>query len=135
MKDELPHNLEVEKVLLASVLLDEKALEWIIEAQITQDDFYSAKHRLIFRHIRELSSLERPIDLITLTDSLDRSGDLDKAGGASYLSSLTDGVPVGTTLSVHEYCRIVRRDSRKRQVANIAWNLLAKARNGTDDLA
>ena len=90
----LPHNLEAERALLGSVLLDNGALNVALEV-ISKDDFFSEAHRLTFEKMMEISEKNRTIDLVTLAEELSKEGLLEKIGGAAYLAALTDGVPVG----------------------------------------
>jgi replicative DNA helicase len=70
-------------VLLGFALTDSEGLKVILGADISSDDFYSPAHRLIFKHILDLSSAGDPVDLVTVNDSLHRTGDLDRAGGSA----------------------------------------------------
>ena len=103
----LPHNLEAERALLGSVLLDNGALNVALEV-IGKDDFFSDAHRLTFEKMTEISEKNRTIDLVTLAEEFSKEGLLEKIGGAAYLAALTDGVPVGSSASVTEYSRIVK---------------------------
>ena len=128
----LPHNEEAEKALLGSILLDESALNIVLE-NLVREDFYSESHRLIFEKMSALFDGTHVIDLVTLCEELSKEGLLEKAGGAAYLASLTDGLPVGTTASVAEYCRIVKEKSIFRQLINASHNVAARAFQGAED--
>jgi replicative DNA helicase len=128
----LPHNLEAERAILGSVLLDNGAINVALE-QITKDDFYSDSHRLIFEKMGEISERNRTIDLVTLSEELAKEGLLEKVGGAAYLAALTDGVPVGSSASVGEYSRIVKEKSIIRRLINASNNVIARCLEATDD--
>ena len=81
----------------------------------------------------EISEKNRTIDLVTLSEELAKDGLLEKAGGAAYLSALTDGVPIGTTAAMGEYCRIVKEKSTIRRLINASNNTIARCYEGTDD--
>ena len=132
-----PHNLESERALLGSILLDVASLETAQKTlTINSDgwcsDFYSPGHRLIFRKMLKLAEVRGEFDVVTLSESLMKDGNLDKAGGAAYLSALTDGVPIGATVAVSEYCRIIRDKSLQRRIIETANNLMARAASGLD---
>lgn len=127
-----PHNLEAERALLGSILLDNDCLKSILET-LAQDDFYSQAHRLIFEKMLAISEKKQAIDAVTLSEEFSRNGSLEKAGGMAYLSTLTDGVPIGAAAAVSEYCRIVKDKSTARRLINSAQNLIARAMQGTDD--
>jgi hypothetical protein len=126
-----PHNLEAERALLGSILLDNEALTEACKT-IGRFDFFSEAHRLTFGKMLELHDSRRVIDLVTLSEELSKDGLLEKAGGAAYLSGLTDGVPIGTTDGLLEYCRIVKDKAKKRRAINAANNIIARALEGTD---
>ena len=128
----LPHNLEVERALLGSILLDNAALNVALET-VQTNDFFSEAHRITFEKILQLSQKNRPAELVTLAAELTREGLLEKAGGAAYLAGLADGVPIGTTASVAEYSRIVKEKSLIRRLINASNNTIARCLEGTDD--
>ena len=128
----VPHNLEAERALLGSVLLDNGALNFALEI-LGKEDFYSEAHRLTFEKMTEISEKNRTIDLVTLSEELAKEGLLEKAGGAAYLAALTDGVPIGTMAAMGEYCRIVKEKSTIRRLINASNNTIARCLEGTDD--
>jgi replicative DNA helicase len=128
----LPQNLEAERAILGSVLLDNSALNVALE-NLTKDDFFSDSHRLMFEEMVAISSRNRSIDLVTLAEELSKNGLLEKTGGAAYLAALTDGVPVGSTASIAEYARIVKEKSIIRKLINASNNVIARCLEATDD--
>src|SRR5271155_4743495 len=93
--DSLPHNLEAERSILGAVLLDSRSLPAAMEV-VSPLDFFLGQHVHIFGAMIECYERHVPVDIITLMDSLQRSDDLESAGGVPYLSSLADGLPVLT---------------------------------------
>jgi len=128
----VPHNLEAERALLGSILLDNGSLNLALEV-IAKDDFFSEAHRVTFEKMLELSEKNRTIDLVTLSEELSKDGVLEKAGGAAYLAALTDGVPIGISVAVSEYSRIVKEKSLVRRLINASNNVIARCLEGTDD--
>jgi replicative DNA helicase len=128
----VPHNLEAERALLGSILLDNGVLNQALET-IEKNDFFSEAHRVIFEKMGELSEKNRTIDLVTLSEELSREGLLEKTGGAVYVSSLTDGVPIGAPASVNEYSRIIKEKSIIRRLINASTNVMARCYEGADD--
>jgi replicative DNA helicase len=128
----VPHNLEAERALLGSVLLDNSALNSALET-LSKDDFFSAAHRVTFEKMAEISEKNRTIDLVTLCEELSKDGLIEKSGGAAYLAALTDGVPIGTTAAVGEYCRIVKEKSTVRRLINASNTVISRCLEGTDD--
>jgi replicative DNA helicase len=128
----LPHNLEAERALLGSVLLDNSALNIVLEVA-GKDDFFSEAHRIIFERMLALFEKNRTIDLVTVAEELGKEGLLERVGGAAYLASLTDGIPMGTAASVHEYARIVKEKALVRRLINASSNVIARCLEAQDD--
>ncbi len=82
-----PQNMEAEQAVLGSVLLQSEALISSME-RIRSEDFYSTAHQLIFEAMIELGEANQPIDLVTLTASLQDKQQLEEIGGVSYLAKL-----------------------------------------------
>jgi replicative DNA helicase len=128
----IPQNLEAERALLGSVLLDNSALDIALEF-IGKDDFFSEAHHITFEKMLDLSEKNRTIDLVTLSEELSKEGLLEKAGGAAYLAALTDGVPLGASAAVSEYTRIVKEKSVVRRLISASNNVIARCLEGADD--
>lgn len=99
-----PHNLEAEQSTLGGMLLSQEAVAEVFEA-VSGVDFYAPKHELIFNAILSLFGKGEPTDVIAVSDELNKSGNLLKAGGADYLHSLTSYVPTAANASY--YAKIV----------------------------
>lgn len=119
-----PQNLEAEVAALGALLLNEEALPVVIR-YLRPDDFYRSAHRRIFEAILALFNRSDPVDLITLTDELERSEALEACGGAAYISGLTTGVP--TSANIEYYARIVQACSMRRRMLTLAAELSADA--------
>jgi replicative DNA helicase len=124
--------LEAERALLGSILLDNSALNLAMEG-VGKDDFFSEAHRITFDKMLAISEKNRTIDLVTLSEELSKEGQIERAGGAAYLAALTDGVPIGTSVAVSEYSRIVREKSILRRLINASNNVISRCLEGTDD--
>ncbi len=128
----VPQNLEAERALLGSVLLDNQTLNPALE-HIHRNDFFSESHRRIFEKMVELSERQRLVDVVTLAEELAKEEWLEKVGGVAYLTSLSDDVPAGTSLSITEYARIIREKSLLRRLINISENIISRAQQDGDD--
>ncbi len=127
-----PHNLEAERALLGSILLDNGVLNQALEL-IDKSDFFSDGHRTIFEKMLGLSEKNRTIDLVTLSEDLSREGLLEKVGGAGYVAALTDGIPIGVSASIDEYSRIIKEKSLVRRLINASNNVITRCFEGVDD--
>ncbi len=112
-----PQNLDAEKSVLGSLLLDHDALIRIAES-LRPEHFYRQAHSLIYAAILRLFEAREPADLITLSDELNRFQELDKVGGDGYLAELAAGVP--TAAHIEHYARIVKDNYTRRQLITTA---------------
>ena len=125
----LPQNLDAERSILGAILLDNHALNAAIE-NIKPEDFFLEQHRRVFNQMIALGEAQQAIDLVTLTESLHRVGDLESSGGAPYLASLADGMP--RVSNVEHYARIVREKALLRNLIHATHNIQQRALEGED---
>lgn len=118
-----PQNLEAESSVLGGILLDNEAINHVLEL-LRPEDFYRESHRKIFRAMIELSDRSEPVDLITLSDCLKARGDIDAIGGSAYLASLADFVPSAANIAY--YARIVREKSILRNLISAATDIATR---------
>jgi replicative DNA helicase len=123
-----PHSVEAEQSVLGGLLLEASALDKISDL-MTADDFYRQEHRLIFRQIVRLHELAKPVDVITVAESLEIAGELDKVGGLPYLGSLAQNVP--SAANIRRYGEIVRERSIMRKLAEVGSDIASSAYNPT----
>ncbi len=118
-----PQNLEAESSVLGGILLENEAINRVLEV-LTTDDFYRESHRKIFRAMIELYDRSEPVDLITLSDILKAKGDLEAVGGSAYLASLANATP--TSANIHHYARIVREKAIRRYLISAATTIATR---------
>ncbi len=118
-----PQNLEAESSVLGGILLDNEAINRVLEL-IIPEDFYRESHRKIFRAMMGLSDRNEPIDIITLSDFLKARGEIEAVGGAAYLASVNDFVP--TAANIAHYARIVREKAILRQLISAATEIATR---------
>jgi replicative DNA helicase len=111
LERQLPQNTEAERSILGAILLDNNALNATLE-KLKPEDFFHDHHRRIYQQMIALGETQQAIDLVTLTDQLHRSGELESSGGPAYIAQLMDGVPHVT--NVEHYARIVKEKSLLR---------------------
>ena len=122
-----PQNLEAESSVLGGILLENDAINMVLES-LRAEDFYRESHRKIFRAMIELSDRSEPVDIITLSEVLKNRGELEAVGGSAYLASLNDFVPTAAIISY--YARIVREKSILRYLINAATDIATKGFEG-----
>jgi len=126
-----PQNLEAEQSILGGILLDNNAVNNVIEV-LDADDFYSESHRKIFTAIIELSEKNEPSDLVTLSNNLRNKNQLDALGGEAYLASLVDSVPSAANIAY--YSKIVKEKSTLRRLIGAATEILNDSYNSATDI-
>jgi replicative DNA helicase len=100
----LPSNLEAERYVLGSILLND-SLYIQAAGDLQSDDFSIEKHRRIFTRMGELHERGERVDRVTVANELMRYKELESCGGLSYLVSLADGLP--HILNLDAYIQIV----------------------------
>jgi replicative DNA helicase len=122
--------LEAEKSVLGAILINNQAFNQAAEV-IDAQDFFRDAHRRIFEKMVGLTDRNDPVDFVTLTDELTRSGELDEVGGPAYVSGLTDGVP--RSANVEYYARIVKEKSTLRRLIQASNEVLVRAYDAEED--
>jgi replicative DNA helicase len=126
----LPSNVEAERSILGAILLDNSVCNQAVEL-LRRDDFFLDSHRRIFEKMIALSERIMPIDLVTLREELLRVGEFEQVGGATYLSSLIDGVP--RTDTIEPYAKIVKAKSMLRKLITASNQIIALAFEEEDE--
>ena len=108
-----PHDLLAEQSVLGGMLLSQDAVA-DVTGLLNGKDFYVPKHETIYDAVLSLYARGEPTDVITVTDELTKSGDLQRAGGVEYLHNLTAQVP--TASNARFYAEIVKEKSLLRRL-------------------
>jgi replicative DNA helicase len=119
-----PHSIEAEQAVLGGLLIDPVAWDQVADVA-GADDFYRHDHRLIFTALAELTAAGRPIDVVTVSEQLQRRGQLDEAGGLAYLGTLARDTP--TAANVRAYAQIVRERALMRQLIHAGREIAGSA--------
>lgn len=117
---ETPQSLDVEASLLGSLLIDTESFIKIADA-VQPDDFYDGRHKAIFTAMKALHDKRSPIDILTLSEQLKASGQLEAVGGASYLTELTNTVP--TASHMEQYADIVADKAIRRRLISASQDI------------
>jgi len=115
-----PHSVEAEQAVIGGLLLDNRAWEQIAD-RITENDFYRGDHRIIFNAIRNLEEKSQPFDAVTLSEWMQKHGQLEDAGGLAYLGRLAKETP--TAANIVAYADIVRERSVLRQLIAVGTDI------------
>ncbi len=122
--NQLPASIDSERTIIGAILLDNAAYIESSE-KLEVDDFALDSHRHIFQRMTELMEAHRPVDIVTLADTLTKHEEIESIGGVAYLASLTEGLPRRPVIS--DYIRIVKDKALLRKVMVISSAAIARA--------
>lgn len=125
-KEAMLYNRDAEASVIGGLIADSSKIAKVREI-LTYDDFYDKRHQLVFRAMEWLDKQGIEIDLITLSDALEKNHSLEAVGGSSYLAELSNSTP--TRLITH--ARMVSNDSGKRKVTAAAQEIIDTSSNGS----
>ena len=126
-----PQNIEAEKSLIGSLLLDKEAINKVADS-LQPQDFYSRAHQLIYEGIFKLFEKSEPIDILSLSNILGEAGQLETVGGVGYLTSLVNAVP--TSAHVSNYAKIVERKKILRDLIDTAHHIIGLGYTEDEDV-
>ncbi len=115
-----PHSIEAERSVLGGLLLSADAYDSISE-MVSAPDFYRPDHRLIYRQVAHLAEAGEPVDVITVADRLEATGELESVGGLAYLAELAGNTP-GTS-NIRAYAQAVRERATLRLLITAAQEI------------
>ena len=115
-----PHNVEAEQAILGGVLMNNDALNQIMDV-LSPDDFYREAHAILFEGMVDLYNRDEPIDVITLSQVLAEKNALEKVGGNDYLGSLVRAVSTSAGIAYH--AQIVKDISVRRKLISQCSNI------------
>jgi len=125
-----PQNISAEQAALGSMLLQEEAILHSIDI-LKPEDFYQKSHQIIFQCILDLFEKSRGVDLVTLTEELNRKNLLEKIGGVTYLTNLINSVP--TAANIEYYSKIIEEKSILRHLINNTTKIISMAYEEKED--
>ena len=121
-----PHSIEAEQSVLGGLLLDNAAFDKIADL-VGENDFYRDEHKRIYRQIRKLLEQSKPVDVITVAESLDLAGQGSETGGLAYLGELAANTP--SAANIRRYAEIVRERAILRQLVTAGDEIAGSAFN------
>lgn len=119
-----PHSIEAEQAVLGGLMLDKNAWD-LIAGKIAEIDFYRSDHRAIFRSISNLAVIDKPIDVVTVSERLAADSELENAGDLSYLGQLAKNTP--SSANIVAYADIVKERSLLRQLIEVGSDITSSA--------
>ena len=129
-----PRDNDLEEAVLGALMLEKDAYTLVCDL-LRPESFYEPANQLVYAAIQQLGAAQRPIDMLTVTEKLRQNGDLEKVGGAVFISDLTSRVASGAHVEYH--ARIVAQKYLARELITFASSIESKAfdeSNDVDDL-
>ncbi|EHW7084018.1 replicative DNA helicase [Salmonella enterica] len=108
-----PHSVEAEQSVLGGLMLDNDRWD-DVATQISAQDFFISAHRTIYSHMQTLVEHGNPIDLITLSESLEQQEQLEQVGGFAYLAELSKNTP--SAANIIPYAQYIASYGELRQL-------------------
>ena len=127
-----PQNIEAEQAVLGAMLIKKEAISEVTQI-LKASDFYRESHRIIFEAMLELFNKNEAVDLITITNQLKKTEQLEKVGGIAFVTSLANSVP--TAANVEYHAKIVEEKAQMRNLINSATEIAGMGYEDTEDVA
>lgn len=126
-----PQAIDLEEAVLGALMLDKDAVASVIDI-LHPEVFYKDAHQKIFQAIHHLFHGTQPVDILTVTQQLRKNGDLEIAGGAFYITQLTNRVASSANIEFH--ARIVLQKYIQRELIRISSETIRDAFEDTSDV-
>jgi len=126
-----PQAVDLEEAVLGALMLEKDALTSVIDI-LNVDSFYKDSHQKIFAAIRRLFERSEPVDILTVTQELRKSGELEIVGGPFYVTQLTNRVASGANIEFHS--RIILQKHIQRELIRISNETIKDAFEDTTDV-
>lgn len=126
-----PQARDLEEAVLGALMLEKDAVTTVIDI-IKADSFYVTSHQIIYTACLALFEKSQPIDILTVTQELKKRGELENAGGATYLSQLTERVASAANVEFH--ARIISQKFIQRELIRISSEIIKDSYEETTDV-
>lgn len=126
-----PQALPLEEAVLGALMLDREALPVVMDI-LRPESFYHEAHQHVYRAIIRLFERSNPVDILTVTEELRKTGELDKVGGSYYLVELTNRVASAANIEYH--ARIIAQKHIQRELIRVSTNTIRDAYEDTTDV-
>lgn len=126
-----PQALDLEEAVLGALMIEKDALTNVIDI-LKPQSFYKDAHARIFQAIEQLFTRSEPVDILTVTQELKKTGELDIVGGAYYITQLTNRVASSANAEFH--ARIVAQKFIQRELIRISTKTINDAYEDSSDV-
>jgi len=126
-----PQAVDLEEAVLGAIMLEKDALTSVIDI-LKPDVFYKDQHKTIYKAIISLFTKSEPVDILTVTSELKKSGELEMAGGAYYITQLTNRVASSANVEYHAH--IIIQKYIQRELIRISSEIIKDSFEDTMDV-
>ncbi len=126
-----PQATDLEEAVLGALMLEKDALTNVIDI-LKPESFYKEAHKEIYQAIYDLFQESEPIDILTVTSQLRKTGKIEMVGGPYYITQLTNRVSSAANIEFHS--RIIVEQSIKRELIRISSEIQKEAYEDTTDV-
>ena len=126
-----PQAIELEEAVLGAIMLEKDAILQVIDI-LKPESFYKDEHQKIFQAIIDLSSGNKAVDLLTVTEELKKKKQLEEVGGPVYITQLTSRVASAAHIEFH--ARIVAQKHIQRELIRVSSEIQSKAFDESSDV-
>lgn len=126
-----PQAIDLEEAVLGAMMLEKDAVTAVID-MLHPDVFYKEAHQAIYTAIHKLFSSNQPIDILTVTNELKSSGNLELAGGAYYITQLTSRIASSANIEYH--AGILMQKHLQRELIRISTETIRDSFEDTTDV-
>lgn len=126
-----PQAVDLEEAVLGAIMLEKDAVIAVMDI-LKPESFYKEAHKKIFQAIIDLSQKHEPIDILTVTETLKKYGQLEEVGGAMYITQLTGRVASAAHLEFH--ARIITQKYIQRELIRVTSDIQARAFDDSQDV-
>jgi replicative DNA helicase len=127
-----PQATELEEAVLGAMMLEKDKMAEVLEIIQSPDCFYVNAHQKIYASVRSLFDKGMPVDLLTVTEELRKTGELELVGGAYFLTKLT--MNVVSSAHVEAHARIVMEKFIQRELIRISGEVISSAYEDSTDV-
>lgn len=126
-----PQAVDLEEAVLGAIMLEKDALTQVIDI-LKPEVFYKEAHHIIFAAIVRLFGKSEPVDILTVTNELKSSGELEVIGGPFYITQLTNRIASAANVEFHS--RIISQKFIQRELIRISSEIIKDAFEDTTDV-
>ncbi|MCR9052074.1 MAG: replicative DNA helicase [Phaeodactylibacter xiamenensis] len=126
-----PQAVPLEEAVLGAIMLDKEALTVVLDI-LRAESFYLDAHQLIYKAMMRLFEKSQPVDLLTVTEELKKTSDLEAAGGPYYLIELTNKVASAANIEYH--ARIIAQKFVQRELITVSTKIITDAYEDSTDV-